>query len=380
MILVRNQWFKKGKNCTISKARVLVEQFLVHPNWIICVRVTPASMVDLNFRPLNWLGWIKLLLTTWNCNLSPMIFSISFPKVLSKTIGLNDLGKSYDGLLGLGMITVNDILKWFGQYPKSMHALAILMTLVIQSPSFIMDLRCLYDSLSSPGVNELLQLPKAILNSSFENGVQIEVCLFPISSKMLVLTWRWSTVLKKEWRAFHKLSREKHGWLLYLIASTAGNLCLLTQFMSSQGPQLLLATSWILVSKKALLVVLTIFLNDFQSSRHLDSQYILRDRLQSLFHHILECFVILTLLALVFQACLILAANRLMTCSRDSQSTRFVVSSNLKTQVTSLMNSSSSLLFFDRENLEVITCSSSMGIVIVRGAWSEMSLQDGWIE
>ena len=243
-----------------------------------------------------------------------------------------------------------------------------------------MDLRCLYDSLSGPGVNELLQLPKAILNSSFENRVQVEVCLFPISSKMLVSTWRWSTVLKEEWRVFHKLSRERHGWLLYLIASTAGNLCLLTQFMSSQGPQLLLATSWILVSKKALLVVLTIFLNNFQSSRHLDSQYILRDRLQSLFHHILECFVILTLLALAFQACLILAANRLITCSRDSRSKRFVVSSDLKTQMTSLMNSSSSSLFFDRENLEVIMCSSSMGIVIVRETWSEMSLQDGWIE
>ena len=43
-----------------------------------------------------------------------MIFSISFPKVLSKTIGLNDLGELYDGLLGLGIITVDDILKWFG--------------------------------------------------------------------------------------------------------------------------------------------------------------------------------------------------------------------------------------------------------------------------
>ena len=159
MILVRNRWFKEGKNCAISKVRVLVKQFLVHPDQIICIRVTPTSMVDLNFRPPNWLGWIKSLLTTWNCNLSPMTFSISFPRVLSKTIGLNNLGESYDSLLGLGMVTVDDILKWFGQYPKLMHALAILMTLVIQSPSFMMDLRCLHDSLSGPGVNELLQLP-----------------------------------------------------------------------------------------------------------------------------------------------------------------------------------------------------------------------------
>ena len=85
-----------------------------------------------------------------------MTFSISFPRVLSRTIGLKDLGESYDGLLGLGMITIDDILKWFGQYSKLMQALVILMMLVIQSLSFMMDLRCLYDSLSGPGVDKLL--------------------------------------------------------------------------------------------------------------------------------------------------------------------------------------------------------------------------------
>ena len=40
-----------------------------------------------------------------------MTFSISLPKVLSKTIGLNDLGESYNDLFGLGMITVDDLLK-----------------------------------------------------------------------------------------------------------------------------------------------------------------------------------------------------------------------------------------------------------------------------
>jgi len=118
-----------------------------------------------------------------------MTFSISFPRVLSKTIGLNDLGESYDSLLGLGMITIDDILKLFGQYPKLIHALAILVMLVIQSPLFIMDLRCLHNSLSSPGVDKSLQLPKAILNSSFENKAQVEVCLLLILSKMLVSTW-----------------------------------------------------------------------------------------------------------------------------------------------------------------------------------------------
>jgi len=136
-----------------------------------------------------------------------------------------------------------------------MQALVILITLVTQPSFFMMDLRCLHNSLSSPGVNKLLQLPKVILNSFFENGTQIEVCLFLILSRILISTWWWSIVLKEEWRAFHKLLRERHGWLSYLMASIAGNLHLLTQFMSSQGPQLLLVTSWILVSKKTLLVV-----------------------------------------------------------------------------------------------------------------------------
>jgi len=53
-----------------------------------------------------------------------------------------------------------------------------------------MDLRCLHDSLSSLGVDELLQLPKVILSSFFENRAQIEVCLFSISSRMLISTWQ----------------------------------------------------------------------------------------------------------------------------------------------------------------------------------------------
>ena len=47
-----------------------------------------------------------------------MTFSISLPSVLSKTIGLNDLGELYDCLLGLGITIVIDLLKWEGQYPR----------------------------------------------------------------------------------------------------------------------------------------------------------------------------------------------------------------------------------------------------------------------
>ena len=53
---VRIQWLRVGKNWEMSNAKVVVDLFLIHPDHIICIRVTPASMVDLNLRPPSWLG------------------------------------------------------------------------------------------------------------------------------------------------------------------------------------------------------------------------------------------------------------------------------------------------------------------------------------
>ena len=93
------------------KANVLVELFFVQPDQMMCVRTTLASVVDLNFSPSNYLGWMKLFAVTWNWILSPITFSINLPSLFSSTIGLNDLGELYEGLLGLGIITVKDLLK-----------------------------------------------------------------------------------------------------------------------------------------------------------------------------------------------------------------------------------------------------------------------------
>ena len=309
-----------------------------------------------------------------------MTFSINLPSVFSITMGLNDLGESYKDLLGLEIIIINDLLKWLGQYPKSIQVFAIFIMLVRQSLCFRTDLRWLHDNLSGPGVDELLQLLIVILNSSFENGAQTVTCLFPISSKTLMSTCQWRAVLNEEWRVFHKLLSNRYSWLLYLIVSIAGNFHLLTQFISSQGPQLLLATSWILISKNNLLVDLTIFLNDFQSLIFLNSLYLLRDQLQSSFHHFLECFVMLTFLAFVFQAWSILDASELTTCSKDSWFDRIKVLRNLKITTTSLMNASSSLLFFGKESLEDWMNSSAMGIVTVKGMWSKVRCHSGWIK
>ena len=105
----------------------------------------------------------------------------------------------------------------------------------------------------------------------------------------------------------------------------------------------------------------------------------LRDHLYSLFHQILECFVILTLLALDFHNYSIPVAKLSTVCSSDLQFPRFVMSSNLKTSMTSLMNFSSCSLFFGKESLVFIMCSSLMVMVIVRRAWSEVSCQEEWI-
>ena len=182
----------------MSKAKVLVDKFFIQADRIICIRVTPALMVDLNFRPPNWLRWMKSLAMTWNWILSPMTFSISLSKVLSKMIGLNNLGESYNDLFGLGMITIDDLLKWFGQYPKSIQVFAILIMLVMQTSSVRIVLRWFHDNLSSPEVDKLLYPSNAILNSFFENGAQAVTYLFPISSRILILTWWRRVVLKEE--------------------------------------------------------------------------------------------------------------------------------------------------------------------------------------
>ena len=144
---VRRQWFRDRKNCAISKASVLVERFLTQPDWMMCVRATPASVVDLNFKPPSWLGWMKSFDAVRNWSLLLMTFSINLPNVLSRTIGLNDLGESYDCLLGLGMTTIIDLLKWDGQNPRSIQALAMLMILLKYPTSLRMVLRWLHDNL-----------------------------------------------------------------------------------------------------------------------------------------------------------------------------------------------------------------------------------------
>ena len=140
MMRERSWWLSNGKNYTILKASMLVERFLTHSDQMKYVRAMPAFIVDLYLRPPNWYRWINLFKIIRNCSLSPIIFLNSFSVVFSRTIGWKDLGESYDTLLGLGMTIFVNVLKWDGQYPKSIQTLAMSMSLIIHLSFLIIHL------------------------------------------------------------------------------------------------------------------------------------------------------------------------------------------------------------------------------------------------
>jgi len=47
--------------------------------------------------------------------------------MLSKTMGLNNFEELYEGILGLGIITNVEFLKWLGQCSTRIQALAMLV-------------------------------------------------------------------------------------------------------------------------------------------------------------------------------------------------------------------------------------------------------------
>ena len=90
--------------------------------------------------------------------------------------------------------------------------------------------------------------------------------------------------------------------------------------------------------------------------------------------------MILVCLAFFLHTCSIDIVRVLTTFSSLSLSDKSEVLRFLRAVVIFLMNNSSLLLFFAIENLDVIMFSFVMGMVIVRGVWSEKSCQLGWIK
>ena len=139
----------------------------------------------------------------------------------------------------------------------------MLMTLERHILSLIMSFQCRYVSLSGPGAEVSVHLSIADLNLYSEKEFQEWRGLWASLSRILRLMGQWRAVLKVLWRAVHKLSGVRQGWPKCVIASVGRSFLFLTQFINFQGPQLLFAISWILLSKKDCLVILTVDLKSF---------------------------------------------------------------------------------------------------------------------
>ena len=157
------------------------------------------------------------------------------------------------------------------------------------------------------------------------------------------------------------------------IASTTESLYFLTQFINFQGPHFLLAISMILLSKKTCLDFLTVFLNSFQFSILQDYWYLSRFLWHSLFHHALECLVMLTILEYLNQIFSILIERLWIVLLRTLILWMNKVSSLLMKRVSSSRNCFSPSLP-TRECHLVEMCSLMMGMSTEMGIWLEESL------
>ena len=161
------------------------------------------------------------------------------------------------------------------------------------------------------------------------------------------------------------------------MALVTGSLHLLTQFINSHELRLLFTTFRILELKNNLLVSFTTFLNFFQLFKLLDTLYLLMACLHSLFHHCLKCLMILICFVFLFHTWLI---SKLRIFLRHSLLLMLRVFRFLKTEMTSLINAVSCLLFCWIKSFKVLIVSSTIGMVIDKGVWSDVSHQLGWIE
>jgi len=149
--------------------------------------------------------------------------------------------------------------------------------------------------------------------------------------------------------------------------SMAGSLHLLTQFISSHGLHFLFEILLILSSKKMHFVLLTIFLNFFQSSRLWNCQYLLISVQQSLFHHALECLVILMYLEYLNQILLILKTSTWTMFSKASMLWIWDMSICLTELASSSMKWFFSLLFLIRDHFFIGIHSSNIKMLTVIG-------------
>ena len=98
-------------------------------------------------------------------------------------MGLKVFGVLYNSLLDLGIMIDIDVLKYNGQYPNSIHILAMLIILLRYSISLMISLICFQDSLSGPEVKSLPYLSIAKRSSSLKKEDHLVQGLFGILSR-----------------------------------------------------------------------------------------------------------------------------------------------------------------------------------------------------
>jgi len=172
--------------------------------------------------------------------------------------------------------------------------------------------------------------------------------------------------LNIEWRICQKSLISRYSQSLYLIASTTERFLFLTQFISSQSPLALFNVSWIFWSKNKYLMLLTVFLNCFQSATLLVNLYFSKSLLQLVFHQLFEYLKILTILEFLFQVFSKIQANKLTIFSRDLISDRLKTLMKKMSLIKSLINDISFSLSLLIEHLQLSVYYSSIGIIIVR--------------
>jgi len=119
--------------------------------------------------------WLRLLQHSQSCRhiLNPTPCCILEVLIIT-TIGLNDLDEPYNDLLGFGITIVDEILKCKGQEPNSIQAFVIAIMFFKHILSLRMILRYLHDNLSESRVDILLDLNKALVNSSSKNRAHLK--------------------------------------------------------------------------------------------------------------------------------------------------------------------------------------------------------------
>jgi len=97
------------------------------------------------------------------------------------------------------------------------------------------------------------------------------------------------------------------------------------------------------------------------------------------FHQLLECLVMLTSFKYFIQEWSTMLAKFDTASSNSDIFTTFDISTFAKDAITSLMNSTSSSLFLAIVLLWVMVCSSIIGMMIIRDAWSDVRHYSRWI-